>query len=454
MRISRSGLVAVTLFFLALSSKAFGSEQERILHELEASFQRHILEAWYPRAVDEEKGGYFSDFAHDWERKGPQDKFLVSQARHLWTSSRAASHTGDARYLEIARHGLEFLRLVAWDSKQGGFHERLSRSGELRESPGKTAYGNAFAIYALATYYEASGDASALDLAKEAFLWLDRAAWDSEYGGYVDKLQRDGSWAENVNAKDLESLRGRIGLKDYNSSIHILEAFTALYRVWPDPHLKGRTAAMLRIVRDRFFQDPGYLRLYYFRDWTPVSFREMGREYVLNHLYWDHVSWGHDVESAFLLLEAAHALYGELDPVTLGRAKALVDHGLATGWDETLGGLWEGGYYFEEGGDCEVVMEDKVWWIAAEGLNAFLMMSQLFPQEEQYRQAFEKQWRYIDRYLIDHENGGWYQRGSDSNPEVRSWPKSQIWKANYHDARAYLNCIQMLRGTFPLTRHR
>ncbi len=426
------------------------ADDKALLTEIEASFERDLVDAWYPRSIDKEFGGFVTGFAGDWEPTEETGKFLVGQARHVWTLSRLAGFKEDPAYAEFARQGVRFLIDVMWDREHGGFFEGVTQDGKPLPEEGKSAYGMAFSIYALSAYYAETKDEEALDFAKRAFRWLDKHSWDSREGGYVDDLSLAGAWRPKRIGKD-DTLE--LGAKDYNSSIHVLEAYTALFAVWPDEAVRLRLQQMLEIVRDRFVQEPAYLHLIFDRNWKKVSFRESGRDVVLRFRFYDHVSWGHDLETAFLILEAAEALNGEVDSRSSQVAKALVDHSLATGWDEARGSFYEGGYYFEEGGEIEVIMPEKVWWIAAESLNATLLMSQLHPDEPKYRKAFEAQWIYIKKYLIDHEHAGWMATGLDSAPDSASLPKGFRWKASYHDARAYMNCIEMLRGTFPLTRH-
>jgi mannobiose 2-epimerase len=100
---------------------------------------------------------------------------------------------------------------------------------------------------------------------------------------------------------------------------------------------------------------------------------------------------------------------------------------------------------------CTILNPAKIWWSQAEGLNALLLMSQLYPDEKEYYELFEKQWQYINEHMIDHTYGGWYDEGLDSNPEAVQHVKAQIWKVNYHNIRALINVIQMLEGRFKLT---
>ncbi|EDY84735.1 hypothetical protein VDG1235_4368 [Verrucomicrobiia bacterium DG1235] len=419
-----------------------------ISSEMEASFQKHLVEAWYPKTVDSRYGGFLTGFEADWTESEGQTKFIVGQARHIWVLSQLAVFLDDSSYAELAEKGMRFLVDKMWDSQFGGFYELVSRDGRTVRSSEKSAYGMSFAIYALSSLHAATGDSEALEYAKKSFRWMEEHSWDEEFSGYVSSMDRAGAWAPGgIDAFDT------LGSKDYNSSIHMLEALTSLYGVWPDELVKRRLEGMLTLVRDTFVHEKGYLILYFERNWTPVSFRGKGRSFALENNAFDHVSWGHDVETAFLMLEASHVLGYEKDERTLSVAKRLVDHALETGWDSEYGSFFDGGYYFEENGECEVIRPQKVWWVAGEGLNALLLMSQLFPEDPRYRNAFEKQWRYMKTHLFDERHGGWFGEGADSDPDASRRRKAHRWKASYHDGRTYMNCLKMLKGQYPLTQH-
>src|SRR5690606_13283827 len=119
--------------------------------------------------LDSEHGGFLSRFDHAWRPEGAQEKMIVTQARHVWTTARAAEFfPDDDRFLPLAAHGFAFLRDHLWDAEHGGFLWLVSRDGApLPDASGrivKQAYGNAFGIYALAAYHDVSGDPQALEL--------------------------------------------------------------------------------------------------------------------------------------------------------------------------------------------------------------------------------------------------------------------------------------------------
>lgn len=452
--------LAIQIFLLIIGIAAgqpADKTDKTLLTELENSLRQDLLEVWYPRTVDTLQGGFLSDFTFDWQPRGRQNKMLVTQTRHVWTASQAAMFFQDNRYRRIAAHGFLFLRDKMWDKTYGGFYMLRNHEGgpvDYDYQEEKRAYGNAFAIYALAAYYAMSSDTAALGLAQKTFRWLEQHSHDPEYKGYFDQMARDGSLLRQdrsiTKAWDFPS----IGWKDQNSSIHLLEAFTELYRVWPDSLLRQRLAEMLTLIRDRFVTPKGYLTLYLKRDLTLISFRDSS-EAVRNANYaLDHVSFGHDVETAYLMLEASHVLGTKNDTKTLAIAKKMVDHALANGWDRQNGGFYDRGYYFAHADTIAIISNVKTWWVQAEGLNALLLMAKLFPQEKKYRAAFVQAWEYINKYLIDHEHGEWYEEGLDNSPEQVKAPKARDWKVNYHNARALMNCIKMLKSEHELIKHK
>lgn len=415
---------------------------------LEESLFHDILRVWYPRNLDTVHGGYVSSFEYDWSRtEGPQVKALVQQARHVWTNAFIYRNYPEKKeFLDYAAHGFRFLEESMWDDQFGGFYVLCHEDGSpVEESIGdKRVYGQAFAMYGLSACYGVSRDPGALELAKKTFHWIEEHAHDPVYGGYFEMLHRDGSpvLGENHRETSLGDAPGT-ALKDYNSSIHLMEALTELYRVWPDSLVRARLEEMFLLIRDTFVHPDGYLHLYFYPDWELVPEDEMRRRSGGNQWYTQHFTYGHDVETAFLLLETAHTL-GETDLKTLEIARRLVDHSLASGWDRENGGFYDAGK--RENGTIRIINDHKSWWGQAEGLNALLLMHSLYPGDPaNYYGMFLKSWEHIETCLIDQEYGGWYNAALDTHPESRKQRKSHLWKTTYHNVRAMVHCIQMLR---------
>jgi mannobiose 2-epimerase len=405
---------------------AMADEVERHLH-------RHLLELWFPRCIDKENGGFHMTWGRDWSRTPSQGKGAVVQARMTWIAARVAIKRPALReqYLPYVAHGLDFLERVMWDAERGGFYWLLDDAGKPTSDvkDNKHLYGISFGLYAAAAAFEATSDERAKDLAVRAFEWVEKRAHDDRHGGYHEYFTRDGAVigaAAELGATGAGTpIGGRAGYKSMNTHIHLLEAYTQLYEVWPDPRLKTRLAELLVIVRDKIAVEPGVLNLWFTPDWRATA---------------DHDSFGHDIETAYLLHEAAHALGQAGDPRTLRVERMLVDHTLALGFDPVRGGVYNKGTAFDPPYDLA-----KDWWGQFEALNALLMMHERHGREtDVYWRGFGLQWRNITEEFTDKQHGGIYG-GIDEHGKPTDASKGHNWKAAYHDGRALLEVADRLR---------
>ncbi len=403
--------------------------------EIAAQADRHLREGvlahWYPRCIDRQDGGFHQNFSADWSRQPDSNKFLVFQARMTWVAAAVAGYDPKLceEYTRYARHGLKFLNEKMRDEEFGGLHWIVGPDGKMSPELGteKHAYGTSFGIYAGAEVYDLTGDKRALDLAKEAFLWLDNHCHDEKNGGYIEGATRKGVPLTDISSGGHDRLHTPLGYKSMNTHIHLLESFTALYRVWPNQRLRNRLEELHRIVRDRIAVEPGCLGYYFTPDWRSVPM---------------HDSFGHDVETAYLLIEAAEALGKHEDPETWRMARAIVDHALEWGMDKSSGALCEKGQAFGKPFD-----RAKIWWTQAEWLNALLLMHEEYGSEtDRYWKAFVRQWKFLWTHQIDHARGGWYHVVSPEGKPDRDGRKGSQWKAAYHNARALMNVVKRLKN--------
>ncbi len=416
---------------------------------LNLNLRDNLFARWYPLVLDKKYGGYFTNLSHQWRIGTEQEKMIVSQSRHVWVLSKAAMVESETQNYEgYARHGFHFLHQSLWDSRYGGFYQIRNREGGYSDCRGwgeeKRTHGNSCAIFALAALYNLTHDPEVLALAKDAFEWLETHAHDDESGGYFQFLTRQGEpFDETSQYRSVASDIRKVGLKDYNSSVHLLEAYTELLRVWNTDVLHSRLTMLLELIRDTMVVGEGYLQLYFTRDWIPVTFRAASEATRSLNYGLDRVSFGDDLKTAFLLLDAAHVLKTRNDERTLAVAKHMVDHAISTGWDGDAGGFFDSGYYPNGSDQCSIIRFAKPWWTQAEALNTLLIFSCIFPGNAIYRERFEQQWSYIDKHLLDHSNGDWFERGTDKDPQARAWPKGHMWKCTYHTGRALMNCIAL-----------
>lgn len=400
----------------------------RLAGEIEASLKAQVLAQWFPRALDLQGGGFFQNYNEDWSPGPSGPKSLVYESRLTWMAAQAARRFPEqaALYTAAARQGLDFLAHNMWDERHGGFYWSVNDNGvpDARggvEGATKQAYGNGFAVYAAAEVYQLTRDPAALDLAKKGFLWYDQHGHDAVNGGYSEILSTEG--VPDTNASPAVG-GGRNG-KTMNSSIHLLEALTSLYQVWPDPLVRARLQELFDLLCDKVVADPGFLVQYFSADWKPRPGDD---------------SYGHDVETAYLLVEAAAALGHSGDVRAWTAARKLVDHALAAGWDQARGGLYNSGAV--AGGRYAPVRE---WWVEAEMLNALLLLHEHFGRENpQYWRAFTAQWHWICQHGLDPVHGGWWPHVNNDGSPVHG-PKSDAWTECYHQGRALLNVSARLR---------
>lgn len=437
-----AGIVSTSLIMMAQETS---NSEPRSLETVSAEIEQELstlLELWYPRSVDPD-GGFYTSFSREWKLQDWPRKGLIHQSRMTWTAAEVMFRRPQyaEQYLPIVKHGCKFLREKMWDQECGGFYWEVNKDGTPITDNAfmKHAYGESFAIYALATAYKVTKDPEDLEYAKRTFWWLDRWGHDERCGGYHESFYRDGrrmnATPDNPNP-EFQYKQGRcrepLNGRSMNAHIHLLESFTVLYSVWPDDTLRSRLEELVHIIRDKVTTWPGAMRQFFDDQWTPAA---------------TYVSFGHDVETTYLLLEAVEAMGRPEDQQTWKVAKALTDHALEFGWDDTYGGFWYDGATFAK----TPAIKSKFWWVQAEGLNTLLLLTDKFGKDNpNYYRCFVKQWDFIKNYIVDKEYKGWFAvtEGNGSDPQGLSkilnvqpagMEKSHLWKTSYHEVRALLN---------------
>jgi cellobiose epimerase len=407
-------------------------EYHRTLAGVEDNLRQQVLELWFPRAADKVNGGFTEGFDEQWKPTGsPTQRSIVYQSRLTWTAVQAERRIriktkAYRNYKPFTLHGLECLLNQMWDKEMGGFYWQVdAKTGKPTNGTGeKHVYGNAFGIYSSSAAYIVLKDKRALDLAKKAFSWLETHVHDPKNGGYYEAFNREGKPILQKDGND--AIGTKYGLKSMNSHIHLLEALQALYEVWPVALVRKRFEEVFVIVRDKVFAEPGYLHLFFKPDWTPVP---------------DHDSFGHDIETGYLLVEASEALAKPTDKRTWNVARKLVDHALKYGWDTENGGFFDYGPV-----NGQASGREKVWWTEAEGLNVLLLMHhRCGKQTTKYWQAFLNQWDFIQKHQVDHKNGGWLSSVHEDGTPFPGRVKSDQWTECYHQGRALMNVSATLR---------
>lgn len=410
------------------------------LETIIASLEKHVFEAWFPRIVDSEYGGFLTGFDASWQLSGAQHKMLEPQARQTRVAAYGALFDGARPGLrQAAEHGFQFLKDVMWDAEYGGWYRMVDRQGQPLEAGSKHGHGMAYGISACVTYFKLTQDPEALRLAKAGFQWFERYAHDEQHGGYFVYFLRDGtiirSQEQHPTFALTDPLGNPLGFKDANTTCDMLEALSDLHRVWPDALVKQRIQELFAIVRDRVSVPSGALHFAFYPDWVPSP-----------HL----VIYGHGLQGASQVLKAAHEIGLEQEAQSF--AQRLVDHALQVAWDSV-----NGGFYFAGSATGPIYMDgrtvfadEKSWWVQAEGLRSLLVLALLQPTAQNiYMERFQDQWAYIQKHILEPVQGGWRRFGTDCKPNSQA-SMADLWKDSFHEGRALINVIQMLRTGQPV----
>jgi len=392
---------------------------------MEEALRKSIVDFWYPKSIDKAHGGYTIRFNADGSWKGDGPKMIVTQARHLWMFSRLArAGYGDrAAMLAAADHGYRFLTTKMWDAANGGFYWEVDAAGSKTKA-NKHLYGQAFALYAISEYAMASGRQDALDFAVRFFELLERRSHDAAHGGYIEYFNED--WSE-ASAGEPSYMSTPTGLKLMNTHLHLMEAMTTFYRASKLPLAKERLLELMTIESNSVVRkDITACTDRYQRDWTPVLEGLAAR-----------VSYGHDLENIWLLVDAAQAANVPVSPY-MDLFRANFAYSLKYGWDEKDGGFWYHGSFHQPAAG-----RSKSWWVQSEALVSALTMYRL-TKDPQYWRVFERTWAFVDQHQIDWKNGEWWESVSDQL--VQRGDKGGAWKAGYHNGRAMIESIALLKG--------
>ena len=294
-------------------------DQRQLRKSIEQELQVNLLPFWRERSLDHARGGFIAEMNSDGALREDAPKGLILNARLLWTFAALYRELGDERDRELARRAYDYLEHYFRDPDYGGYVWRVDPEGQPLDVT-KKVYGQAFCVYALSEYHRATGDANALRSAAETCNFIERYAHDASFGGYVEVLGADWSPVEDMRLGDKDMSVA----KSMNNHIHILEAYTTLHGVWPNPVVAGRLRELIRLFEERMLTPSGHFDLFFDEQWKVRS---------------DSYTYGHDIEAAWLLREAAAALGDkELEAQVGKRAVAVASAVLREGLDPE-GGL-------------------------------------------------------------------------------------------------------------------
>jgi len=379
----------------------------------------HYLPFWCGPALDQKNGGWMAWLSNDLKPDRSQPKGLIVNSRILWAFSAVYRVRPEPVYFDMAARAFDFVMNKFWDAERGGAFWRLDDQGKVIDDSKKT-YGQAFYIYALTEFHRVFGSPAALERAKELFELIESHAHDAKFGGYIEVCHRD--WSEagadaRLSEKDMNEK------KSMNNHLHVLEAYTNLFRVWPQGRVAERLRELIEIFLTRILDArTKHLHHFFNSEWNVRS---------------DTYTFGHDIEASWLLCEAAEELgdaklLERVRAVALQMAEAVLNEGFGA----------DGGLCYE-GRDGQIVDDGRECWPQAEALVGFLNAFELSDNKAFFAAALQT-WKFIDENLVDRVHGEWFWRINPDGQPDKKLPKVSEWKGPYHATRACLETMRRL----------
>lgn len=392
---------------------------KHIIEEMSQVLRENILAFWIEKMPDRVHGGFIGRIDGMDTPLPDAEKSVILNTRILWSFSTAYLFTRDEACKSIAGRAYDYLIKYFLDQKHGGVYWMVSKEGSVVDSK-KQIYAQAFMIYALSAWFEISKDQKVLNHAIDIFVLIEAKSHDKVHGGYLEAYSRDWHLLEDLRLSDKDANEK----KTMNTHLHILEAYTALYRVWPDETLRAQLLSLTELFLTKFIGANGHFTLFFDEKWRAKS---------------DKISYGHDIEGSWLLYEAAKAIGDEkvLDrvrKVCVLMTDTFINEGVdarSAVFNESEHGTYD--YEFH-------------WWPQAEAMVGLVNAWQITGNQH-YLQIMEGVWAFIKTAIIDWDKGEWVWGIDGAGKVMHHEDKAGPWKCPYHNSRALIEVIKRLGGS-------
>jgi len=420
-------LLLVIIVLISLNENSFAGititqnhqkvKMDKLKNEVLFNLTHNLLPYWSTRMVDTKNGGFYGRINASDQVFPDEDKGGILNARILWTYSSAYRILKDTTYLRLAKRSKEYIMSHFIDKEFGGAYRSVKSTGEPSDTR-KQTYTQSFFIYGLAEYYRVTGDKDALQAAKDIFELFEKFALDKENDGYFEVFTRDWNRSHDMLIGEKTSQDE----KTMNTHLHIMEAYTNLYRVWPDRRVADRLKDQVEIFLDKIVDaKTSHLICFMDKNWNRTSSLD---------------SYGHDIESSWLLVEAAGVLK---DTALLGRVtKTSIK--IANAASEGL--QPDGSLIYEKDLSTGRKNTERSWWAQAETIVGYLNAYEITGNEK-YLDKSINCWNYTKNHLVDNKSGGWFSSVSESGITGRG-DKGGFWVCPYHSGRMCMEVIERL----------
>ncbi|HHX12585.1 MAG TPA: N-acylglucosamine 2-epimerase [Clostridiales bacterium] len=384
-----------------------------IINEVKEQLVGNIIPFW-KSLKDDTYGGFYGEVNYDLDILRHSIKGGIFNSRILWFFSNAYITLKDEECLKYADYAYVFLRDYLIDKEYGGVYWSVSYDGKA-EDDSKHTYNQAFAIYGLASYYDATGNKEALNLAYQLVDKVENMCKDQ--GGYLEAFDREFGPQDNEKLSE----NGVMASRTMNTLLHVLEAYTELYRVDKSEEIAEYIKFMLDLFADKVYnKNLRRLDVFFDKDWNCII---------------DLNSYGHDIEASWLVDRACEVLDDEEYTKKIFEiTKDLADHIHSVGLDE------DSSLYNE----CEngIIDTKKVWWVQAEAIIGFVNGYEKDLSRRDYLLTARKVWDYMVDYVIDKRAGGeWFNELYKDGTPIKEKEIAGPWKCPYHNGRMCFEII-------------
>jgi len=397
---------------------------ERALCSLSLKGVQYLSDWWTTFGFDDSRNRFYGEVYNDNTPNPASSLMVIQRARILWFFSTISQLEKFSDYKIYA--DIQYKELITYfhDKTFGGFIWEVNKDYTIINNR-KQTYAQAFCIYALSEYYLLSKDEDAKSLALETFDLLEKKTWDSKNDGYIEAM--DHRWSHMSDMR--LSPKDKNEPKTMNTHLHILEAYTTLCKISYTEEVTKSLVRVLGLYSDRFHnKNNNHFHLFFDNEWNLKS---------------NIISYGHDIESSWLMHEAAEmsndlALQSKMNTLVLSIANNILDNGLSV----------DGGVKNEIHDSIADATFD--WWPQAEAVIGFINAYQI-SGEIKFIDASNKCLKFIQNYFIGANNDEWYWKITEDLKPVDDISKSNGWKAPYHNGRMYVEILARFENSSSYT---